>query len=808
MLQINKLLLSVFLLVFTGVSLATPAGVNWQWINPKPQGNEFKALATDAASGRIIAVGRHGTIATSTDSGSSWALPASGVTVELNGAVIAASQGIAYAVGAQNTILSASSSSLATWNIDQTSAVGSLSLNAIAWNGDSSDPLFVVVGGAGKVLTNDGSSTTWTVQTSQAAAGTLTSVSWSPVLGLFVAVSATGKVIRSPDGVNWLIQAYTASSGFTNITWDGVANQFVAVGTGGLIATSPAGINWTERTSGTTLFLNGVVRQGSDLVAVGRLPVLVSSDNGVNWSQASSGWYSAVAVLGSSVLAAGPSGKIHASTDSAVNWSVLQPSASVTDANAEDVVWNGSKFVVTGNFISFSLSSSDGVNWVKTSSSAPKKITWDGTNFVGTGGNRVFTSADGLSWSRVILTNSPTPGLFDIAWDGSQYIAIGSLGTIYTSSDSTTDTWLSRTVTPSITDNLNAINADGPVPVVVGNAGTVLISSDNGVNWAAPATLPAISSENLFDVIWTGTQFVAVGDDGTVITSSDGNSWAQKAVFTIYSLRAIHWDGTQYIAVSSNGKIFTSTDLTSWTEQASGTSTQLKAITGNGSRLVAVGWNGSILSSAASYTIGGTVTGLNGSLALQNNAGDDLTVTSNGSFAFLTELLVGESYAVTILTQPSGQTCSLTNATATVATTDVTNVAISCSDIPTYSIGGTVTGLNGSLVLQNNAGDDLTVTSSGSFVFVNELLDGVAYDVSILTQPSNQTCNLLNGQGMVSSADVTSVSIACSDNAASPGTTGGTAPASSGGGGGALNFYLIALLSCISVLRRRYMKKL
>jgi len=254
----------------------------------------------------------------------------------------------------------------------------------------------------------------------------------------------------------------------------------------------------------------------------------------------------------------------------------------------------------------------------------------------------------------------------------------------------------------------------------------------------------------------------------------------------------------------NNGKIFTSTDLTSWTEQASGTSTQLKAITGNGSRLVAVGWNGSILSSAASYSIGGTVSGLNGSLVLQNNAGDDLNVSSSGSFTFSEELLAGESYDVTVLTQPSGQICSLSNASATVATTDVTNVTISCSDIPTYSIGGTVSGLSGSLVLQNNAGDDLTVTSSGSFAFVSELLDSAAYGVSILTQPSNQTCTLQNGQGTVNSADVTSVSVACSDNTASP----GTAPASSGGGGGALNLYLIALLSCISVLRRRYMKKL
>ena len=688
----KQLFLTMFILLFVRNSLATPVGVNWQWMNPKPQGNEFNAIAVEVTSGKIIAAGRHGTIATSTDSGASWALQSSGITLDFNGAVMASSPDVTYVVGNQNTILSTASSSLASWSTDQTGTIASPDLNAIAWNENSSAPVFVVVGDAGTILTNDGSTTTWTAQTAQVAAGSLKSVTWSPVLGLFVAVSDSGKVLRSPDGISWLIQAYTASSGFTNITWDATANQFVAVGLGGLISTSPAGINWTERTSGTTLFLNGVVRQGSDLVAVGRSPVLKSSDNGVTWTQTSTGWYNAVAALGSNVLAAGPSGKVHASTDSGANWTVMQPSAGVTDANAEDIVWNGSKFVVTGNFLSFSLSSLDGVSWVKTSSSSPKKITWDGTNFVGVSGNRVFTSADGLSWSAVLLSNTPSPILATIAWDGSQYIAIGSAGGIFTSPDSTTDTWTKRTVTPApITDNLTAINADGPLPVIVGNAGTVLVSSDVGVTWAAPATLPAITTKNMFDIIWTGTQFVAVGDDGTVITSSDGNTWTQQTVFTVYSLKGIYWDGSQYTAVTSSGNIFTSADLNSWTEQVSGTSTQLKAISGNGARLVAVGWNGTILSSVASYSIGGTVSGLDGSLVLQNNVGDDLTVSSDGSFSFATELLAGEAYDVTILTQPSGQTCSLVNTAASVAAANITDVTATCTDDPVTTTTGTTT---------------------------------------------------------------------------------------------------------------------
>ena len=45
-----------------------------------------------------------------------------------------------------------------------------------------------------------------------------------------------------------------------------------------------------------------------------------------------------------------------------------------------------------------------------------------------------------------------------------------------------------------------------------------------------------------------------------------------------------------------------------------------------------------------------------------------------------------------------------------------------------YTIGGTVSGLVGTgLVLQNNGGDDLTISSDGSFVFASAIADGASY---------------------------------------------------------------------------------
>ena len=64
------------------------------------------------------------------------------------------------------------------------------------------------------------------------------------------------------------------------------------------------------------------------------------------------------------------------------------------------------------------------------------------------------------------------------------------------------------------------------------------------------------------------------------------------------------------------------------------------------------------------YTVGGTVTGLEGTgLVLQNNDGDDIAISADGSFTFVTALANGSDYSITVLTQPSSpnQICTVSN---------------------------------------------------------------------------------------------------------------------------------------------------
>ena len=70
-------------------------------------------------------------------------------------------------------------------------------------------------------------------------------------------------------------------------------------------------------------------------------------------------------------------------------------------------------------------------------------------------------------------------------------------------------------------------------------------------------------------------------------------------------------------------------------------------------------WSGGSAGGPASFTVGGTVSGLSGTVVLQDNGGDDLTVTASGPFTFATKVATGAAYAVTVKTNPSGQTCTV-----------------------------------------------------------------------------------------------------------------------------------------------------
>jgi hypothetical protein len=97
--------------------------------------------------------------------------------------------------------------------------------------------------------------------------------------------------------------------------------------------------------------------------------------------------------------------------------------------------------------------------------------------------------------------------------------------------------------------------------------------------------------------------------------------------------------------------------------------------------------------------------------------------------------------------------------------------------VSTHTVGGTISNLSGTIVLQNNTGDNKSISTNGSFTFSTPISNLSNYFVTILTQPTNQTCTVSNGSGTVYSANVTNITINCTTSSVS------TSPSSSGGGG-------------------------
>ena len=91
------------------------------------------------------------------------------------------------------------------------------------------------------------------------------------------------------------------------------------------------------------------------------------------------------------------------------------------------------------------------------------------------------------------------------------------------------------------------------------------------------------------------------------------------------------------------------------------------------------------------YSVGGTIAGFTaGSMVLEDNGGDDLTVAANATtFNFPADLTSGATYDVTVKTQPSGLTCTVSpNVPQTIGNGNVSNVAVSCSPTVQRHAGG------------------------------------------------------------------------------------------------------------------------
>ena len=217
-------------------------------------------------------------------------------------------------------------------------------------------------------------------------------------------------------------------------------------------------------------------------------------------------------------------------------------------------------------------------------------------------GDLNYTSASPpgvTAWTQA--TSVPTGFASDlsaVASSGSQFIALGTDGSIVTSTDG--NAWTSPGAIANPGARMNSL-AFGLVSsaaryVAVGNGGNIFMSADL-VTWTPQASN---TTNDLYNVAFPKDTFVATGANGTLLTSPDAITWTVQSSNTLAALRGTTYGtgpaagaSAQYVVVGDSGTILTSTDGTSWSVTTLPGLPNLRAIR-FGTRFVAVGQGGAI----------------------------------------------------------------------------------------------------------------------------------------------------------------------------------------------------------------------
>ncbi len=241
----------------------------------------------------------------------------------------------------------------------------------------------------------------------------------------------------------------------------------------------------------------------------------------------------------------------------------------------------------------------------------------------------------------------------------------------------------------TVTVTANASTFAMPMPVNFGSAYALTVqtqptgltcSFSNGGNaGASSGTMPAADVTNVALVcspqsyalggtvsgLSSGTLTLANGSDTLNIT---GNGAFQMPTIVVYG-------GTYTVTVQTQP-------------------TGLTCTVGNATNTMPAGavTNVTVTCAISTYTIGGTVSALSTTgLVLQDNGTDNTSVAANATqFSMPTAVAYGGTYDITVLTQPAGQTCSVTDGSGP-ATAPVTSVQVACLYQVIFNTPGTTT---------------------------------------------------------------------------------------------------------------------
>lgn len=402
-----------------------------------------------------------------------------------------------------------------------------------------------------------------------------------------VARESFGVTVFASSANNWQQSGY--AEGLLNALTFG-SSLWVGVGQNGFIATSANAEHWSSVTSPTSQNLLGVAHGGGAYVTVGAGGTVARSTDGSTWTVQSLGAANelrAVTYAAGQFVAVGYAGRIFTSPDG-TTWTA-RISGTLLSLNA--VSYCLGRFVAVGDG-GLGLNSADGVTWAKAAmvldlnlrSLASSEI--EAVAIGDTGA--IQTSSDGLVWQA--RTGTGWPAIWDVAYDGSQFVAATDGGFARSVSGRT---W----VTGAAGGSFYGLLAANGLLIGAGSGQTlnhslIAVSTNRGQSWTELqlGTLGWLAS-----VAFGNGLYVAVGNapfsssPAPIFTSTDGFTWTPRdSGVTGVNLQNVAFGNGLFVATTAGStQVLTSPNGIAWTDRETGVPGEFEAISFIGGQFVA-----------------------------------------------------------------------------------------------------------------------------------------------------------------------------------------------------------------------------
>ncbi|MCW2920869.1 MAG: hypothetical protein JWL76_743 [Thermoleophilia bacterium] len=445
--------------------------------------------------------------------------------------------------------------------------------------------------------------TTWASKSTRDVGG-FEDISAASTSTAYAAGGGAGVRYTTTGGSGWAVFDPGANSVRDVAVVPGVASTAVFVGDNGMVnRTTTTGGSWPAETSSTASTLRAVsMSDATNGYAVGDAGRVIrrTTAGGTTWSVVTSaGAQTLQAVSAFSptvVFVAGTGGALYRSDTSGASWVAATGTCNFTftdivavDANTAFVVghggrvvrafWNGATFACTD------LTSNANVG------EDMRGVSTDGTSIfaVGVMGTliRSNNTTAAATWSRMLPGTAADLGGVSSPSDGSIWVA-GTSDTISSAPNGTTFAVVRVETTDSTTLTAVAGVSDTTAYVVGGQVdrgatwqAAIRKTANGGTSWTSQTSS---TTNALFgvDAVGDGTIAYAAGDNGTIVqTTNGGTTWAAQSVAPagtrLWDIDMV--DEVYGWAVGDSGTIVrTSNGGTSWVAQTSGVTNTLSAV--------------------------------------------------------------------------------------------------------------------------------------------------------------------------------------------------------------------------------------